>query len=88
MISWAEGVISVAEPPITSDGLESGVVFGAVIVLLDSPSHTTDGLNSLSKNILVGTGTRLAPMGGGYPPLDCFLGPHGGIRAPRTELTF
>ena len=22
------------------------------------------------------------------PPLDFFLEPHGGIRAPRTELTF
>ena len=55
MISWAEGVISVAEPPITSDGSESGVIFRAGLVLPDSPSHTTDGLNSLSRNILGGT---------------------------------
>ena len=54
MISWAEDVISVAEPPIVSDGSESGGVFVSVLVLLDSPSHTTDGLNSLSKNMLGG----------------------------------
>ena len=62
IISWDEGVISVAEPPITSDGSESGVVFGAELLLLDSPSHTTDGLNSLSKKILGGTGSRFALM--------------------------
>ena len=62
MISWAEDVISVAEPPIMSDGLESGGVFGSVLVLPDSPSHVTDGLNSLSRNMLGGTGSRLAPM--------------------------
>ena len=62
MISWAEGVISVAGPPITSDGSESGGVFGSVLVLRDSPSHTTDGLNNLSRNMLGGTGSRLAPM--------------------------
>ena len=54
MISWAEGVISVAEPPITFDGSESGGVFGSVLVLPESPSHTTDGLNSLSKKMLGG----------------------------------
>ena len=54
MISWAEDVISVAEPPIVSDGSESGDVFGSMLVLPDSPSHTTDGLNSLSKKMLGG----------------------------------
>ena len=62
MISWAEGVILVAEPLITSDGSESGGVFGSVLVLPDSPSHVTDGLNILSRNILGRTGSRLAPM--------------------------
>ena len=62
MISWAKGVILVAEPPITSDGSESGVAFGAGLVFPDSPSHVTDGLNNLSKKILGGTGLRLALM--------------------------
>ena len=62
MISWAEGVISVAEPPIMSDDLESGGVFGSVLVLPDSPSHTTDGLNSLSRKMVGGTTSRFAPM--------------------------
>ena len=62
MISWAEGVISVVEPLITCEGSESGVVFGAGLIVLDSPSHATDGLNNLSKKILGGTGSRLAPM--------------------------
>ena len=60
MISWAEGVISVVEPPITSDDLESRGVLGSVLVLPDSPSYTTDGLNNLSRNMLGGTGSRLA----------------------------
>ena len=87
MISWAEDVISVVEPPIMSDSSESGDVFGPVLVLPDSPSHTTDGLNNLSRNMLGGKGSRLAPMRG-YPPPNFFPEPHGEIRAPRTELTF
>ena len=59
MISWAEEVISVPEPSIVSDGSESGGVFGSVLVLPDSPSRTTDGLNSLSRNILGGIVLRL-----------------------------
>ena len=58
----SEDVILVAEPPITSEGSESGVVFRAGLVLPVSPSHTTDGLNNLSKKILGGTGSCLAPM--------------------------
>ena len=58
IITWVKGVISVEEPPITSDGSESGVVVGAGLIFPDSPSHTTDGLNSLSKKILGGTGSR------------------------------
>ena len=52
MITWAEGVISVAEPPITSDCSGSGVVYGSGLVLPVSPSHTIDGLNSLSKKYI------------------------------------
>ena len=62
IIAWAEGVISVAGPPIMSDGSGSGVVFGAGLIVSDSPSHAMDGLNNLSKKILGGTGLRLAPM--------------------------
>ena len=49
IITWAEGVISVAEPPIMSECSVSGVVAGSGLLLLVSPSHTTDGLNNLSK---------------------------------------
>ena len=62
IISWAEDVISVVEPPIMSGSSESGDVFRSVLVLPDHPSHTTDGLNSLSRNILGGTGSHLALM--------------------------
>ena len=62
IIPWVDDVISVVEPPIMSDSSESGDVFGSVLVLPDSPSHTTDGLNSLSRNMLGGTGSRLAPI--------------------------
>ena len=62
IISWAEDVISVAEPPITSEGSEVGVVFGAILMVPDSPSYAMDGLNNLSKKMLGGTGSRLAPM--------------------------
>ena len=62
IITWAEGVISMVEPPIVSECSVSGVVAGSGLLLLVSPSHTTDGLNSLSKKILGGTGSRLALM--------------------------
>ena len=58
IISWADDVISVVEPPTMSDSSESGDVFGSVLVLPDSPSHTTDGLNNFSRNMLGGTGSR------------------------------
>ena len=54
MISWAEDVISVAEPPIVSECSVSGVVAGSGLLLPVSPSHTTDGLNNLSKKMLGG----------------------------------
>ena len=57
MISWVEGVISVAEPPIMSECSVSGILAGSVLLLPVSPSHTTDGLNNLSKKML---GDRIA----------------------------
>ena len=52
IITWAEGVISVAEPPIVSECSVSGILAGSGLLLPVSPSHTTDGLNSLSKKML------------------------------------
>ena len=54
IITWAEGVISVAEPPIVSEYSVSGVVAGSRLILLVFPSHTTDGLINLSKKMLGG----------------------------------
>ena len=54
IISWAEGVISVAEPPIVSESSVSGILAGSGLLLPVSPSHTTDGLKSLSRNMLGG----------------------------------
>ena len=62
IITWAEGVISMAEPLIVLECSVSGVVAGSGILLLVSPSHTKDGLNNLSKKMLGGTGSRLALM--------------------------
>ena len=57
MMRWADGVISVAEPPMISVCSESGVMVKSGLVLRLSPCHTTDGLKSLSRNILGGTGS-------------------------------
>ena len=54
IITWAEGVISLAEPPIVSECLVSGSAVGSGVLLFGSPFHTTDGLNSLSKKMLGG----------------------------------
>ena len=62
MIRWAEGVILVAEPPMISMCSESGVIVGYGLVLPLSPCHTTDGLKILSRKMLGGTGSHLAPM--------------------------
>ena len=51
-ITWAEGVISVAEPLIMSECSVSGFLAGSRLLLPVSPSHTTDGLNNLSKKML------------------------------------
>ena len=40
----------------------SGSAVGSGLLLPGSPSHTMDGLNSLSKKMLGGTGSRLVPM--------------------------
>ena len=54
IILWAEGVILVAEPPIVSESSVSGILAGSRLLLPVSPSHATDGLNSLSKKMLGG----------------------------------
>ena len=62
IIMWAEDVISVAEPPIVSDNSVSGILDGSGLLLPVSPSHATDGLKSLSRNMLGGTVSCFAPM--------------------------
>ena len=62
MITWAEGVIAVAEPPIMSVCSVSRVVVESGLTLPLSPCHTRDGLKSLSRKMLGGTGSRLALM--------------------------
>ena len=60
---WADGVISVAEPPmILVLCLEYGGIIGSGLMLPLSSYDTTDGLKSLSRKMLGGTGSRLAPM--------------------------
>ena len=41
-----------AEPPIVSECSVSGSAVGSGLLLFGSPSHTTDGLNNLSKKML------------------------------------
>ena len=62
IISWDECVISVAEPPIVSESLVSGILAGSGLLLPVSPSHVMDGLKSLSRKVLGGTASRFAPM--------------------------
>ena len=62
IITWAEGVILVGEPPIMSEYSVSRVVAGSGLFLPVSPSHTMDGLNSLSRKMFGGAGSRLAPI--------------------------
>ena len=54
IITWDEGVISVAEPPIVSECSVSGILVGSGLLLPVTPSHTTYGLNNLSKKMLGG----------------------------------
>ena len=62
IITWAEGVISLAEPPIVSDCSASSGAAGSGLLFEGSPYHATDGLKSLSKKMLGGMGSGLAPM--------------------------
>ena len=62
MITWAEGVISVAEPMSVCSG--SGVVVGSGLVLPVSPCHTTDGLKSLSRKMFRWDRVALSTDGG------------------------
>ena len=59
IIRWADGVVSVAEPPMISACSLSVFVFGTGLSLLSPPCHTTDGLKSLSKKMLGGTVLRI-----------------------------
>ena len=88
IISWADCVISVAEPPIVSESSVSGILAGSGLLLPVSPSHATDGLNSLSKKMLGGLHRVLCRCVPGHLPPDYFLVLYGEIRALRTELTF
>ena len=54
IISWAEDVTSLAKPPAVSEYSVSGSAVGSGLLFPDSPSHDTDGLNSLSKKMLGG----------------------------------
>ena len=63
IIAWAEGVISLAEPPVVSECSVSGSAVGSGLLLFGSPSHATDDLNNLSKKMLGGgTTSRFALM--------------------------
>ena len=54
IITWAEDVTSLAEPPVVSECSVSGGAVGSGLLFLDSPSHNTDGLNSLSRKMFGG----------------------------------
>src|SRR3954471_24503191 len=88
IIVWAEGAVSLAEPPIMSDCSVSGSAVGSGLLLFGSPSHTTDGLNSLSKKMLGGLHCVLRRCVPGHLPPDYFPGLYSEIQALRTELTF
>src|SRR4051812_25048399 len=88
IITWAEGVISVAEPPIMSDFSASSGVGRSGLLSAGSPSHVTDGLNSLSKKMLGGRHRVLLQCVPGHPLPDCFLGLYDETPALRTKLTF
>ena len=88
IITWAEGVISLAEPPIVSDCSASSGAAGSGLLFAGSPSHATDGLNNLSKKMLGGLHRVLLRCVPGRPLLDCFLGLYGETPALQAELTF
>src|SRR3954471_21530756 len=88
IITWAEGVISVAEPPIVSDCSASGGAVRSGLLSAGSPSHATVGLNSLSKKMLGGLHRALLLCVPGHPLPDCFLGLYDETPTLQTELTF
>src|SRR3954468_12718673 len=88
IIAWAEGVISVAGPPIMSDCLALGCAVMPGLLSEGSPSHVTDGLNNLSKKMLGGPHLVLLRCVPGHPLPGYFLGRCGKTPVPRTELTF
>ena len=71
-----------------SDCSASSGAAGSGLLFAGSPSHATDGLNNLSKNMLRGLHRVLLRCVPGRPLLDCFLGLYGETPALRTELTF
>ena len=81
IIMWAEGVISLAEPPIVSECSVSGSAVESGLLLFGFPSHTTDGLNSLSKKMLGGLHHVLRRCVPGHLPPDYFPGLYGEIQA-------
>src|SRR4051812_3792343 len=72
IITWAEDVTSLADPPIMSECSVSGSAVGSGLLLLSSPSHTTDGLNSLSKKMFGGLHRVLRQCVPRHLPPDCF----------------
>ena len=62
IISWAEGVISLAEPPIVSEWSELGDAAGSGLLFPDSSSHNMDGLKSRSRKMFGGMASHFAPM--------------------------
>src|SRR3954469_25179163 len=88
VITWADGVVSVAGPPIMSDCSASGCAVMSGLLSEGSPSHATDGLNNLSKKMLGGLHLVLLRCVPGRLLPDCFLGLYGETPVPRTELTF
>src|SRR3954470_12459211 len=88
IIAWAEGVISVAGPPIMSDCSALGCAVMPGLLSEGSPSHVMDGLNDLSKKMLGGLHLVLLQYVPGRPLPDYFLGLCDGTPVPRTDLTF
>src|SRR3954467_11485379 len=88
IITWDEGVTSLEEPPVVFDCSASGSAVESGLLLPDSPSHATDGLNSLSKKMLGGLHRVLRRCVPGHLPPDCSPGLYDEIRALQTELTF
>ena len=81
IIVWADGVVSLAEPPTLSECTVRGSVTVSELLFLDSPSHVMDGLNNLSKKMLGGLHRALRRCVPGRLLPDYFPGLYGEIRA-------